>query len=76
MLHDRHVRDVDPEESDDPPDGRFAGAIILYGNMYMPGYYEDETATQATFAVGELHTYDTQSAVLMSMLRSWVDRRT
>jgi fatty-acyl-CoA synthase len=53
-----HLRVVDGEMADVPPDGETMGEVVMRGNNVMKGYFEDPGATKEAFAGGWFHSGD------------------
>jgi len=53
-----HLRIVDAEMRDVPPDGETMGEVVMRGNNVMKGYFEDPEATAEAFAGGWFHSGD------------------
>jgi len=53
-----HLRVVDDQMHDVPPDGETMGEVVMRGNNVMQGYYRDPEATAAAFAGGWFHSGD------------------
>jgi fatty-acyl-CoA synthase len=56
--HATHLRVVDGDMRDVPPDGETMGEVVMRGNNVMKGYFEDSEATAAAFAGGWFHSGD------------------
>jgi fatty-acyl-CoA synthase len=53
-----HLRVVDEQMRDVPPDGATMGEVVMRGNNVMAGYYADPEATAKAFAGGWFHSGD------------------
>jgi fatty-acyl-CoA synthase len=53
-----HLRVVDGEMDDVPPDGETMGEVVMRGNNVMKGYFDDPAATETAFAGGWFHSGD------------------
>jgi len=58
FLHATHLRVVDSEMRDVPPDGETMGEVVMRGNNVMKGYFQDPEATAEAFAGGWFHSGD------------------
>ena len=58
MLTTTHLRVVDGEMNDVPPDSQTMGEVVMRGNNVMQGYFEDPEATAAAFEGGWFHSGD------------------
>jgi fatty-acyl-CoA synthase len=56
--HAVHLRVVDEQMRDVPPDGATSGEVVMRGNNVMKGYYRDPEATAQAFAGGWFHSGD------------------
>jgi fatty-acyl-CoA synthase len=56
--HAVHLRVVDEQMRDVPPDGATLGEVVMRGNNVMKGYYRDPEATARAFAGGWFHSGD------------------
>jgi fatty-acyl-CoA synthase len=56
--HATHLRVVDGDMDDVPPDGETMGEVVMRGNNVMKGYFEDTPATEAAFEGGWFHSGD------------------
>ena len=58
MLTATHLRVVDAEMKDVPPDAQTMGEVVMRGNNVMQGYFEDPEATEKAFEGGWFHSGD------------------
>ncbi len=57
-VHAVHLRVVDEDMNDVPPDAETMGEVVMRGNNVMRGYYEDPEATGTAFRGGWFHSGD------------------
>jgi fatty-acyl-CoA synthase len=57
-VHAAHLRVVDEDMNDVPPDAETMGEVVMRGNNVMRGYYEDPEATAKAFRGGWFHSGD------------------
>ncbi len=57
-IHAVHLRVVDEQMNDVPPDAATMGEVVMRGNNVMLGYYEDPEASAHAFRGGWFHSGD------------------
>jgi fatty-acyl-CoA synthase len=58
VIAGTNARVVDKNMNDVPADGMTLGEVVMRGNNVMLGYFQDEKATEASFAGGWFHSGD------------------